>query len=129
MARRFFTSESVTEGHPDKVCDCVSDAILDAILEQDKEARVACETTCTTGVVTVMGEITTTAQIDFPAVIRKTVCDIGLKTAQLPAPSAFCNLPLQHLPDHFNFFFVAFILKWRFQINRESLQFWMPHYI
>ena len=77
MARRFFTSESVTEGHPDKVCDCVSDAILDAILEQDKEARVACETTCTTGVVTVMGEITTTAQIDFPAVIRKTVCDIG----------------------------------------------------
>ncbi len=77
MARRFFTSESVTEGHPDKVCDCVSDAILDAILAQDKEARVACETTCTTGVVTVMGEITTTAQIDFPAVIRKTVCDIG----------------------------------------------------
>ena len=77
MARRFFTSESVTEGHPDKVCDCVSDAILDAILEQDKEARVACETTCTTGVVTVMGEITTTAQIDFPAIIRKTVCDIG----------------------------------------------------
>ena len=76
MARRFFTSESVTEGHPDKVCDCVSDAILDAILAQDKEARVACETTCTTGVVTVMGEITTTAQIDFPAVIRKTVCDI-----------------------------------------------------
>ena len=77
MARRFFTSESVTEGHPDKVCDCVSDAILDAILAQDKQARVACETTCTTGVVTVMGEITTTAQIDFPAVIRKTVCDIG----------------------------------------------------
>ncbi len=77
MARRFFTSESVTEGHPDKVCDCVSDAILDAILAQDKQARVACETTCTTGVVTVMGEITTTAQIDFPAIIRKTVCDIG----------------------------------------------------
>ena len=77
MARRFFTSESVTEGHPDKVCDCVSDAILDAILAQDKQARVACETTCTTGVVTVMGEITTTAQVDFPAVIRKTVCDIG----------------------------------------------------
>ncbi len=75
--KRFFTSESVTEGHPDKVCDCVSDAILDAILAQDKQARVACETTCTTGVVTVMGEITTTAQIDFPAVIRKTVCDIG----------------------------------------------------
>jgi S-adenosylmethionine synthetase len=77
MARRFFTSESVTEGHPDKVCDCVSDAILDAILAQDKEARVACETTCTTGIVTVMGEITTSAQIDFPAIIRKTVCDIG----------------------------------------------------
>ena len=66
MAKILFTSESVTEGHPDKVCDCVSDAVLDAIISQDKNARVACETFCTTGVVTVMGEITTTAQIDIP---------------------------------------------------------------
>ena len=58
MSKLLFTSESVTEGHPDKVCDCVSDAVLDAILSQDKNARVACETFCTTGVVTVMGEIT-----------------------------------------------------------------------
>ena len=77
MAKLLFTSESVTEGHPDKVCDCVSDAILDAILAQDKNARVACETFCTTGIVTVMGEITTTAQVDIPQIVRNTVCDIG----------------------------------------------------
>ena len=77
MFKRFFTSESVTEGHPDKVCDQVSDAILDAMLEQDSMSRVACETTCTTGMVMVMGEITTKAQVDIPAIIRKVVCDIG----------------------------------------------------
>ena len=77
MAKLLFTSESVTEGHPDKVCDCVSDAVLDAILTQDKNARVACETFCTTGVVTVMGEITTTAQVDIPQIVRDTVCGIG----------------------------------------------------
>lgn len=77
MSRRFFTSESVTEGHPDKVCDQVSDAILDAMLEQDNMSRVACETTCTTGMVMVMGEITTNAQVDIPGIVRKVVCDIG----------------------------------------------------
>ena len=77
MAKFLFTSESVTEGHPDKVCDCISDAVLDAILAQDKNARVACETFCTTGVVNVMGEITTTAQIDIPQIVRDTVCGIG----------------------------------------------------
>ena len=77
MSKLLFTSESVTEGHPDKVCDCVSDAVLDAILSQDKNARVACETFCTTGVVTVMGEITTTAQLDIPQIVRDTVCGIG----------------------------------------------------
>lgn len=77
MARRFFTSESVTEGHPDKICDNISDAVLDAIIAQDKNARVACETTCTTGVVTVMGEITTTATVDIPKIVREVVCDIG----------------------------------------------------
>lgn len=81
MSKHYFTSESVTEGHPDKICDKVSDAILDAILAQDKNARVACETTCTTGIVSVMGEITTTAVIDFPAVIRKAVCDTGFNNA------------------------------------------------
>ena len=73
----FFTSESVTEGHPDKVCDRVSDSILDAILSQDKNAHVACETTATTGRINVMGEISTTAEVDYEAVIRKAVCDIG----------------------------------------------------
>ncbi len=77
MSKFLFTSESVTEGHPDKVCDQISDAVLDAILAQDKTARVACETFCTTGVVTVMGEITTTAQVDIPAIVREVVCDIG----------------------------------------------------
>ena len=77
MSKRFFTSESVTEGHPDKVCDQVSDAILDAMLAQDPMSRVACETTCTTGMVMVMGEITTKAQVDIPAIIREVVCGIG----------------------------------------------------
>ena len=72
-----FTSESVTEGHPDKVCDRISDAILDEILKNDKNARVACETFCTTGVITVMGEITTSSMPDIPQIVRKTVCDIG----------------------------------------------------
>ncbi len=77
MGKFLFTSESVTAGHPDKVCDSVSDAVLDAIIAQDPKARVACETFCTTGVVTVMGEITTTAKVDIPKIVRKTVCDIG----------------------------------------------------
>ena len=82
MSKFLFTSESVTEGHPDKVCDRVSDSVLDAILAQDKNARVACETFCTTGVVTVMGEITTTAQVDIPQLVRDTVCEIGYNSAE-----------------------------------------------
>ena len=77
MAKFLFTSESVTEGHPDKVCDQISDAVLDAILAQDKNAHVACESFCTTGIVNVMGEITTTAQIDVEKIVRDTVCEIG----------------------------------------------------
>ena len=80
MSKLLFTSESVTEGHPDKVCDQISDAILDAILTEDKSARVACETFATTGVVTVMGEITTTANVDIPAIVRNVVNDIGYNT-------------------------------------------------
>lgn len=77
MSRFLFTSESVTKGHPDKICDQISDAILDAMLEQDPQSRVACETTVTTGQCLVMGEITTKAQVDIPAIVRKTICDIG----------------------------------------------------
>ncbi len=77
MAKRLFTSESVTHGHPDKLCDRVSDAILDAILAQDKNAHIACETTATTGIVHVMGEITTTADVDYESIIRKVVCETG----------------------------------------------------
>lgn len=77
MSKFLFTSESVTKGHPDKICDQISDAILDEMLKQDPMSRVACETTCTTGQVLVMGEITTNAQIDIPSIVRKTVCEIG----------------------------------------------------
>ena len=75
--RRLFTSESVTEGHPDKLCDQISDAVLDAILAEDPGARVACETFATTGMITVMGEITTSTYVDINAIVRKTVTDIG----------------------------------------------------
>lgn len=74
---KFFTSESVTEGHPDKICDQISDAILDAILQEDKEARVACETLVTTGLVLVAGEITTTTYVDIQKIVRETVTEIG----------------------------------------------------
>ena len=77
MVKKLFTSESVTEGHPDKVCDRVSDSVLDAILAQDPNARVACETFVTTGIVTVMGEITTTADVDIAKIARKAVTEIG----------------------------------------------------
>ena len=82
MAHHFFTSESVTEGHPDKVCDQISDAILNEILTQDPYARVACETTCTTGMVQVMGEISTTCYVDIPRVVRDTIREIGYDRAK-----------------------------------------------
>ena len=82
MEKRLFTSESVTEGHPDKICDQVSDSILDAIYAQDPFARVACETLTNTGFVMVMGEVTTTAQIDIPTIVRETVTEIGYDTSE-----------------------------------------------
>ena len=81
--RKLFTSESVTEGHPDKLCDQVSDAVLDALLAQDPMSRVACETCATTGMVMVMGEITTTAKVDIPAIVRDVVLDIGYNDSSL----------------------------------------------
>lgn len=77
MEKRLFTSESVTEGHPDKICDQISDAVLDALYEQDPYSRVACETLTNTGFIMVMGEVTTKANIDIPSIVRKTVTDIG----------------------------------------------------
>ncbi|MCI7158743.1 MAG: methionine adenosyltransferase [Flintibacter sp.] len=82
MAKKLFTSESVTEGHPDKICDQISDAVLDAILAQDDQARVACETTVTTGLVHVMGEITTSCYVDIPKIARDVVRDIGYDRAK-----------------------------------------------
>ena len=82
MKKILFTSESVTEGHPDKICDKISDAILDEILSQDPMSRVACETFATTGVITVMGEITTNAKYDVQKIVRDTVSEIGYDRAK-----------------------------------------------
>lgn len=82
MARRLFTSESVTEGHPDKICDQISDAVLDAIYSQDPNARVACETAVTTGMVLVMGEISTNCYVDIPKIVRNTILEIGYDRAK-----------------------------------------------
>lgn len=90
--RRLFTSESVTEGHPDKICDQISDAILDAILMQDPNARVACETTITTGLVLVTGEITTTSYVDIPKIVRDTVRDIGYTRAKYGFDAETCGV-------------------------------------
>jgi S-adenosylmethionine synthetase len=90
MSRYQFTSESVTEGHPDKLCDQVSDAILDAILAQDPKARVACETLAKTGIVVVAGEITTTAVVEMPALVRQTVKDIGYTSSEMGFDAETC---------------------------------------
>ena len=82
MTKRLFTSESVTEGHPDKICDQISDAILDAILEKDPNARVACETTASTGLIHIMGEISTACYVDIPAIARRTIREIGYDRAK-----------------------------------------------
>ena len=82
MIKKLFTSKSVTEGHPDKICDRISDAILDEILKKDPMARVACETTCTTGIISIMGEITTSCYVDFPKVARDVVLEIGYDRAK-----------------------------------------------
>ena len=82
MNRQFFTSESVTEGHPDKICDQISDAVLDAIIKEDPSARVACETTCTTGMVYVMGEISTETYADIPGIAREVIREIGYDRAE-----------------------------------------------
>lgn len=82
MSKYLFTSESVTEGHPDKICDQISDAVLDAILEKDPTARVACETTCTTGIVNIMGEISTQCYVDIPKVARRVLTEIGYTRAK-----------------------------------------------
>ena len=92
MKKMLFTSESVTEGHPDKVCDKISDAMLDEILRQDKESRVACETFCTTDSVTVMGEITTRAQLDVEKIVRDTIRDIGYTDTEIGFCADTCSI-------------------------------------
>ena len=92
MSKMLFTSESVTEGHPDKICDCISDSILDEILRQDPTARVACETACTTGVVMVMGEITTSCYVDFPKIARQAILEIGYDRAKYGFDGHTCGV-------------------------------------
>ncbi len=90
--RHLFTSESVTEGHPDKVCDLISDAVLDALLAADPMSRVACETCCTTGLVMVMGEITTSAYVHIPKLVREPVCEIGYARAKYGFDGETCGI-------------------------------------
>lgn len=92
MNRRFFTSESVTEGHPDKMCDLVSDSILDAIFEQDPYARVACESFATTGTMIIMGEISTSCYVDIPKIARNTILDIGYDRAKYGFDGTTCGV-------------------------------------
>ena len=92
MEKRLFTSESVTEGHPDKMCDAISDAILDALMEKDPMSRVACETATTTGMVMVMGEITTNAYVDIPKIVRETVREIGYTRAKYGFDADTCGV-------------------------------------
>ena len=92
MQKTLFTSESVTEGHPDKVCDQISDAILDAILKEDKDARVACEAVATTGMVLVVGEITTSCYVDIPKIVRSTVEEIGYTRAKYGFDAQTCSV-------------------------------------
>ncbi len=96
--RYLFTSESVTEGHPDKICDQVSDAILDACLEQDPESRVAVETVVKTGIVLVVGELTTRAELKIPAIVRKTLHDIGYTRSSYGIDSKTCAV-MVHLDE------------------------------
>ena len=90
--KRLFTSESVTEGHPDKICDQISDSILDAILAKDPNARVACETCTTTGMVMVMGEISTNCYVDIPKVVRNTIREIGYDRAKYGFDCDTCSV-------------------------------------
>ena len=90
--RKLLTSESVTEGHPDKVCDQISDSVLDAILSQDRMARVACETAITNGLVLVMGEITTSAYVDIPGIVRNTIREIGYTSSDIGFDAATCGV-------------------------------------
>lgn len=92
MAKHLFTSESVTEGHPDKICDNISDAVLDAILAQDPDGRVACEATCITDQVMVMGEITTTAKIDIEKIVRDVICEIGYDSPEKGFDGHTCKI-------------------------------------
>ena len=92
MEKFLFTSESVTEGHPDKICDQISDAILDAMLEQDPMSRVACETCTTTGMIMIMGEITTKAHVDMQKIARDTVAKIGYTDSRFGFDAATCSV-------------------------------------
>ena len=92
LNKQFFTSESVTEGHPDKICDQISDAVLDAILEKDPNARVACETCCTTGMVMIMGEISTNCYVDIPSIARDVVLGIGYDRAKYGCDGTTCSV-------------------------------------
>ena len=98
MSRRLFTSESVTEGHPDKICDQISDGVLDALLAKDPNSRVACETCTTTGMILVMGEITTEAYVDVEKIVRETLTEIGYLLHQSHLPQCCGGISTDAFP-------------------------------
>ena len=104
MARHLFTSESVTEGHPDKVCDQISDAVLDAIFEKDPNGRVACETCASTGLIHIMGEITTSCYVDIPKIARQVVLDIGYNSSECGFDGNTCAVITNIEEDHLDFY-------------------------
>ena len=113
MEKRLFTSESVTEGHPDKICDQISDAVLDALMKQDPNSRVACETSITTGLVLVMGEITTSGYVDIQKIVRETIREIGYDRAKYGFDcDTEKNIFVCHLEKFEIFFSVHNVVKW-----------------
>ena len=122
MEKLLFTSESVTEGHPDKLCDAVSDAILDACMEQDPMSRVACETASCTGFILVTGEITTKAQLDIPAIVRKTALEIGYDDGKKGLDGNSCAVMVSIDTSSFSQLSLSISMYSSWELTRHSRQ-------
>ena len=125
MEKNLFTSESVTEGHPDKICDQISDAILDALMEQDPMSRVACETAITTGLVLVMGEITTKAYVDIQKIVRETVREIGYTRGKFGFDAENCGV-ITAIDESLQILPWVLIRHWKQKRTKCRRKSWMP---